>query len=166
MNNLSDTYSVSASDVQPDLDQLARELSICDDACDDYSETDKDSLSLLINKFPRVAMWIKDLRQIDAWLIFFKLVEDGIFPPKNIAYPLWLDVVDYIATDNVHGKRYNYNEDVRSFWALGYKLFRGKFIRFMSGSKSEGHVKNNYFGAAKVSEEKHSGLFKTGNIGQ
>ena len=26
VNNLSDTYSVSASDVQPDLDQLAREL--------------------------------------------------------------------------------------------------------------------------------------------
>ena len=26
MNNLSDTYSVYASDVQPDLNQLAREL--------------------------------------------------------------------------------------------------------------------------------------------
>ena len=56
VNNLSDTYSVYSSDVQPDFNQLARELKICDDECDYYSETDKYSLSLLINKFPRVTM--------------------------------------------------------------------------------------------------------------
>ena len=50
-----------------------------------------------------------------GWVFSNSMVEDDIFPPKNIVDQLWLDVVDYIATDNVHGKRYN--EDVRTFWA-------------------------------------------------
>ena len=59
--------------------------------------------------------------------------------------------MDYIATDDVHVKRYN--EDVRSFWALGYKLFRGKFIRLMSGPKSQGKLKMNQAkGAAHLQE--------------
>ena len=128
--DLSETlpYSVTASDIQPDLSKLASEMTISDDEEQEFSQTEKDTLSIRIGKFPRVALWIKEQRKIDVWLKFFQLVEDGIFPPKNIAYQLWLDVVDYIATDDVHVKRYN--EDVRSFWALGYKLFRGKCYSF------------------------------------
>ena len=54
MNNLSDTYSVYASDVQPDLNQLARELT---HVATNVMITQKQTnilLSLLITKFHRV----------------------------------------------------------------------------------------------------------------
>ena len=35
--------------------------------------------------------------------------------------------------------RYNFPETVE-FWRIGYKLFKGKFLRFMGGPKSSGHV--------------------------
>jgi len=114
---------------------------VSDDKEEEFSQTEKDTLSIMIEKFPRVALWIKEQRKIDVWLKFFRLIEDGIFPDKNISYQLWLDVVNYMGNDDVHSMRYN--EDVRSFWALGYKMFRGKFIRFMSGPKCQSQMKMN-----------------------
>ena len=52
------------------------------------------------------------------------MIEAGEFPPKQIGYYLWLDIVDYFALGNTHGARYN--SDTKGFLSFGYKLFRGE----------------------------------------
>ena len=59
------------------------------------------------------------------------MIEAGEFPPKQIGYNLWLDIVDYFALGNTHAARYN--SDTKGFLSFGYKLFRGKYLRFMGG---------------------------------
>ena len=56
----------------------------------------------------------------------------------NIAYQLFLDVIKFHANNNIHSM--GYMTEVKEFWALGYKLFRGKFIRFMGGYKASGRL--------------------------
>jgi len=34
----------------------------------------------------------------------------------------------------------HYSEATKQFWLVGYRLFNGSFIRFMSGEKNEGDV--------------------------
>ena len=78
------------------------------------------------------------------------MMEAGECPPKQIGYNLWLDIVDYFALGNIviHGARYN--GDTKGFWSLGYKLFRGKFLRFMGGYKSSGQMATNtIFGSTR-----------------
>ena len=106
---------------------------------ENYSKSDEQLLIEMKEKFPRVAQWIKEHHKIDAWMNFFDLIDKGVFPPNTIAYQLWLDVVQYMSCDNIHTMRYK--SDIVSFWSCGYKLFKGKFVRFMGGPKSSGQVK-------------------------
>lgn len=68
-----------------------------------------------------------------TWLTFFQLVIDGIFPEDNICYSLFKDIVRFYSYKNVQAMRYT--PQVKQFWALGLILFKGKFIRFMTGFK-------------------------------
>lgn len=83
---------------------------------------------------PKVIETLKLCGRHTEWVNFMRLVSKGEFPLDNIAYQLFLDVVKFYSSSNIHSMRYT--KDVKDFWALGYKLFRGKFIRFMGGYKT------------------------------
>ena len=74
----------------------------------------------------------------DKLLKFFKLVQDGKFPLNNIAFELFLDIVQWFDKDESRQMRYS-PSTLQFFW-LGRKLFGGCFIRFMSGPKNESDI--------------------------
>lgn len=49
---------------------------------------------------------------------------------------LFKDVVTWFSLDNRHKMRYS--NEVKKFWRVGLKLFKGRFFRFMSGIKNQG----------------------------
>lgn len=54
----------------------------------------------------------------------------------NIAYLLFLEVVKWYGSQNTVTMRYD--ETISRFWRVGYKLFHGKFLRFLGGPKHRG----------------------------
>ena len=38
-----------------------------------------------------------------------------------------------------------YRETTKRFWKTGYRLFHGKFVYFMGGTKRTGHITENLF---------------------
>jgi hypothetical protein len=56
------------------------------------------------------------------------LLASGTFPLHNICYLLFLDIVEWFSCETV------------KFWQIGYRLFHGKFLRFMSGIRNFGQV--------------------------
>ena len=52
---------------------------------------------------------------------------------------MFLDLIEWYSQDRSTAMRYKFPESVE-FWRIGYKLFKGKFLRFMGGPKSSGHV--------------------------
>ena len=74
----------------------------------------------------------------DKLLKFFKLVQDGKFHLNNIAFELFLDIVEWFDKDESRQMRYS-PSTIQFVW-LGRKLFGGRFIRFMSGPKHESDI--------------------------
>lgn len=71
-------------------------------------------------------------------LNFFKLVNESKFPLENIALQLWIEVVLWFKCDNTSDMRYS--ENTKKFWKLGYRLFGGQFLHFMSCYKNRSTV--------------------------
>ena len=74
----------------------------------------------------------------DKLLKFYKLVQDGEFPLINIAFELFLDIVELFDKDESRQMRYS-PSTLQFFW-LGRKLFGGRFIWFMSGPRNESDI--------------------------
>ena len=62
------------------------------------------------------------------------LLATETFPTHNICYLLFLDIVEWFSCNSTTHMRYR--EETLQFWRIGYRLFHGKFIRFMSGMRS------------------------------
>ena len=71
-------------------------------------------------------------------LSFFQLVSENRFPFSNIAFLLWLEIVRWYRQGTSTTMRYM--DQTKMFWKLGWRLFGGKFIRYMGGFKNEGNV--------------------------
>ena len=56
--------------------------------------------------------------------VVFSTVKDGTFPLNNISYQLFLDTVQWHSLSDKRLMRYS--NEVKRFWALGYKLFKGR----------------------------------------
>ena len=69
---------------------------------------------------------------------FFKLVHDGKFPLNNIAFELFLDIVEWF--DKNESRQMRNSPSTLQFFGLGRKLFGGRFIRFISGPKHESDI--------------------------
>ena len=70
---------------------------------------------------------------------FMKLLQtisDGRLPLDNIALLLLLEVARWYSLDNTSNMFYW--PTTQLFWKVGYKLFHGRFLRFMQGEKNEG----------------------------
>lgn len=61
------------------------------------------------------------------------------FPLDNIAFLLFLDIVDRYDILTTSEMRY-IRPETKQFWEVGYRLFKGKFLRFMAGPKNTGNV--------------------------
>ena len=59
----------------------------------------------------------------------------GKLPTENLAYKLFNDMLHLYSTSDNRSKRYS--ESTKKCWAIGYKLFKGRFVRFMSGLRDE-----------------------------
>jgi hypothetical protein len=57
---------------------------------------------------------------------------------NSIAFLLFMDVCKCLSKENSSAMRYS--DKVKQFWRIGYKLFNGKWLRFMGGSKRRGQV--------------------------
>ncbi|CAH1798622.1 unnamed protein product [Owenia fusiformis] len=68
---------------------------------------------------------------------FIKLVADGEFPIENMAFLCFLDVVEWYSHDSTTRMRYKYPSTTK-FWRIGWRLFKGKYMRFMAGTKNKG----------------------------
>ncbi len=73
-------------------------------------------------------------------MMFLKLVSRGEFPLSNVAFRLFLDVVRWHGLQTTTAMTYSH--DSKLFWRTGYKLFHGKFLKFIGGFKNEGQVVN------------------------
>ena len=108
-------------------------MSICDTEEDCDTSFDSVYLTSLI---PSVLENLAANNQRDTFLKFNKMLAEGTFPMSNIAYLLFLDIVEWYSTDSTTNMRYS--DETKQFWRVGMKLFKGKFMRFMSGLKNAG----------------------------
>ncbi|CAH1779698.1 unnamed protein product [Owenia fusiformis] len=72
------------------------------------------------------------------FLMLLDLLANNRLPMDNICWLLFLDVVRWFSLENT--SRMTYSIKTLTFWKIGYRLFHGKFIRFMSGPKSCGSL--------------------------
>lgn len=87
---------------------------------------------------PSVMKTLSENGHQKSMMIFFKLVEESKFPLTNIAFQLWLEVVAWFSCENTSNMRYL--ESTKKIWKLGYRLFGGQFLHFMSGFKNRNTV--------------------------
>ena len=99
---------------------------------------DDDILEEMSKLLPTVVHELSKVDKIDELLNFMRLVKSGNFPLENIAFKLFLDIVRWFSVDNSSLMRYN--KSTKDFWRLGYRLFHGRFLRFMSGFKHIGSI--------------------------
>ena len=69
---------------------------------------------------------------------FFSLVKQRKYPLTNIAFRLWLETVRWFPC--VSAKSMWYWDETKTFWKVGYRLFHGKFLSFMSVMFPASHV--------------------------
>ena len=73
-----------------------------------------------------------------TWVNLNRLIAEKTFPFKNIAFLLYIDVCRFFTCHNTSELRYR--EKVKRFWRIGYRLFHGKWLKFMSGPKHLGAI--------------------------
>ena len=96
-------------------------------------ENEIDEMTYIMSLIPSVVTTLRENGLGDVLPQFFKSVADGRMPLDNIAFLLWIEVLRWFNLDNTTAMRYS--EDTKKFWKLGYRLFGGKFVRYMSGFK-------------------------------
>ena len=76
------------------------------------------------------------------------MVNDGSFPFENRAFFLFMDVCRFLSCKNT--SRIGYSDKVKHFWRIGYRLFHGKWLKFMRGPKFTGTL---------TTGQSHKGIF-------
>jgi hypothetical protein len=84
---------------------------------------------------PHVLAEVHQAGFLQEYILFNKLMSEGAFPFENIAFLLFLDVIKWHNNENIQQMRYS--DTVKSFWKLGYRLFHGRFLRFMGGVEND-----------------------------
>ena len=87
---------------------------------------------------PNVLKTLEESGTKKSFLDFCRLVHSNNFPLDNIAYLLWVEVLKWYTMENTSSMRYS--DQTKKFWKLGWRVFGGKFINFMSGYKNTSQV--------------------------
>ena len=75
---------------------------------------------------------------LNEFSTFLELVANDRFPLDNIAFRLFLETVRWFSLTTTTNMWYW--DDTTTFWKVGYRILKDKFILFMSGLKSLGQV--------------------------
>ena len=89
----------------------------------------------IIQILPFVLRNLAESNQDNTLRNFIKLVHEKKFPQENIAFTLWCDLVKWYGLKDTRGMQDS--TDTLNFFGVGWKLFGGRFVRFMSGLKNE-----------------------------
>ena len=109
-------------------------MEVCCPSGKEIPECDSESIEVndMIDLLPNVLKSLEDVGQKESFLKFMGLIASETFPLHNICYLLFLDIVEWFSCDSTTHMRYGH--EIVKFWQIGYRLFHGKFLRFMSGS--------------------------------
>lgn len=88
---------------------------------------------------PAILSTLFEHGKLDSYLKFNRLIHEKKMPMNNICFLLFNDLINWYSSTNTSQMRYQ--KETMKFWQLGYRLFHGKFIRFMTGLKNYGQVK-------------------------
>ncbi|CAH1772571.1 unnamed protein product, partial [Owenia fusiformis] len=72
----------------------------------------------------------------NEFVTLFSLLEDDSFPMDNLSFRLFLETVKWHRISDK--RRMTYYSDTLTFWKIGYRLFKEKFVLFLGGDKSNG----------------------------
>ena len=116
------------------------QMEVCCPSEKEIPECDSESIEIndMIDLLPKVLKSLEDVGQKESFLKCMGLLASGTFPLHNICYLLFLDIVEWFSCDSTTHMRYGH-ETVK-FWQIGYRLFHGNFLRFMSGIRNFGQV--------------------------
>ena len=87
---------------------------------------------------PNLLQNLRVTKQVHDFMSLARLIATNRFPLDNISFALLLDVARFYSLSNT--RNMTYPDSTKLFWRVGYKLFHGSFIRFMSGGKLEGQL--------------------------
>lgn len=59
----------------------------------------------MIQLLPKIYPSLKSSNQLERWITFNKLIADGKFPTNNIPYLLFLDIVEFLLSQDQHSMR-------------------------------------------------------------
>lgn len=113
---------------------------------DDYEVTEQEEptndidieIAEMVSTLPAVLKSLESAGHKEKFKQFLDLLASGTFPKTNICYLLFLDIIEWFSCESTTQMRYG--KETLKFWQIGYRLFHGKFLRFMSGPRSYGQV--------------------------
>ena len=116
------------------------QMEVCCPSGKEIPQCDSESIEIndMIDLLPKILKSLEDAGQKESFLKFMELLASGTFPLHNICYLLFLYIVEWFSCDSTTHMRYGH-ETVK-FWQIGYRLFHGKFLRFMSGIRNFGQA--------------------------
>lgn len=126
-----EVHSLSPKKVKSSLDRGIKYLK------NEADNADHDS-QILIEAIPAILDEMKSIGHREASISFNKMLANKQFPLDNIAFLLFMDVCMFLSMENSSSMRYS--NKVKQFWRIGFKLFHGKWLRFMGGPKHLGHI--------------------------
>ena len=124
-------------------------MEVCCSSGKEIPQCDSESIEIndMIDLSPKILKSLEDAGQKQSFLKFMGLLASGTFPLHNRCYLLFLDIVEWFSCDSTTHMRYGH-ETVK-FWQIGYRLFHGKFLRFMSGIHNFGISERGFFDPLK-----------------
>ena len=117
-------------------------MEVCCPSGIEIPQCDSESIEIndMIDLLPKVLKSLEDVEQKESFLKFMGLhvLASETFPSHNICYLLFLDIVEWFSCDSTAHMRYGH--ETVNLWQIGYRLFHGKFLRFMPGIRNFGQV--------------------------
>ena len=83
----------------------------------------EETYAQFVELLPAVLKNLKQAGKLDGYTKFMEMIAYDRFPMDNIAHLLFLDVIEWFSLEN--GAAMRYNDKVKMFWRLGWRLFRG-----------------------------------------
>ena len=93
----------------------------------------------MCDMMPEMGTFLETTDRKNSWVNLIDAIKTNKLPADNIALHLFLEIVDWYGHTTVHAMRYS--AQVKRWWAIGYRLFRERFLHFMGSMKNTGQVR-------------------------
>ncbi len=124
-----------------DENSIDSDISIESEICTDGKNLQIDHAEAEMQRLiPHVLNTMFECGKLESYLKFNRLIFSGNFPMNNICFLLFTDLIEWFSCQNTCNIKYQ--TETMQFWQIGYRLFQGKVLRFMSGLRNYGQVLN------------------------